>query len=225
MNYQTTSLRRALAADYAIGLMPATARRRFEALLRDDAALRVELGHWQDALASLTGPLPERPVPDHVWEGIKARIELQVLHMPAKKPFWMNLRLLVAACGVVIAVLVGVLYQRDLGVEYNATLVAADQQPALKIQAYADHLQVEPLTLAAVEPARALELWAIPAGGKPISLGLLPVSGNGRIQLSKEHQALLTAPLTLAVSLEPEGGSPTGQPTGPVLYQGQLASL
>jgi anti-sigma-K factor RskA len=46
-----------------------------------------------------------------------------------------------------------------------------------------------------------------------------------RIQLSKEHQALLTAPLTLAVSLEPEGGSPTGQPTGPVLYQGQLASL
>ncbi|NWD25096.1 anti-sigma factor [Pseudomonas yamanorum] len=225
MNYQTTSLRRALAADYAIGLMPATARRRFEQLLLDDAALRVELGHWQDALASLTGPLPERPVPDPVWEGIKARIEPQVLHMPAKKPFWMSLRLLAAVCGLVIAVLAGVLYQRDLGVEYNATLVAADQQPALRIQAYADHLQVEPLALAAVEPARALELWAIPAGGKPISLGLVPVSGKGRIQLSKAQQALLTAPLTLAVSLEPQGGSPTGQPTGPVLYQGQLASL
>lgn len=224
MNYQTTSLRRALAADYAIGLMPATARRRFEQLLLDDAPLRVELGHWQDALASLTGPLPERPVPDHVWEGIKARIEPQVLHLPAKKPFWMNLRLLAAACGVVIAVLVGVLYQRDLGVEYNATLVAADQQPALKIQAYADHLQVEPLALAAVEQARDLELWAIAPGGKPVSLGLVPVSGKGRIQLSKEQQALLTSPLTLAVSLEPHGGSPTGQPTGPVLYQGALAT-
>lgn len=66
MNYQTTALRRALAADYAIGLMPATARRRFDALLLEDAALRVELGHWQDALASLTGALPERPVPNHV---------------------------------------------------------------------------------------------------------------------------------------------------------------
>ena len=174
MNYQTTSLRRALAADYAIGLMPATARRRFEALLLDDAALRVELGHWQDALASLTGPLPERPVPDHVWEGIKARIEPQVLHMPAKRPFWMNLRLLVAACGVVIAVLVGVLYQRDLGVEYNATLVAANQQPALKIQAYADHLQVEPLTLAAVEPTRALER------GELAGLDLLGLEGQER---------------------------------------------
>ncbi|KTC50006.1 anti-sigma factor [Pseudomonas fluorescens ABAC62] len=224
MNYQTTPLRRALAADYAIGLMPATARRRFEALLLDDVALRVELGHWQQALASLTGTLPERPVPDHVWAGIKARIEPQVLHMPAKKPLWMNLRLWAAAFGVVIAVLVGVLYQRDLDVEYNATLVAADQQPALQIKAFADHLQIEPLTLAAVEPTRDLQLWVIPAGGKPISLGLVPAAGKGRIQLSKAQQALLSTPLTLAVSLEPRGGSPTGKPTGPVLYQGALAS-
>ena len=224
MNYQTPALRRALAADYAIGLMPATARRRFDALLLDDAALRVELGHWQDALASLTGTLPERPVPDHVWAAIQARIEPQVLHVPAKKPFWMNVRLLAAACAVVVAVLVGVLYQRDIGAEYKATLVAANQQPALQIQAFADYLQVEPLTLAALEPTRVLELWAIPAGGKPISLGLVPSAGKGRIELSKEQQALLTAPLTLAVSLEPQGGSPTGQPTGPVLYQGALAT-
>ncbi|WP_395610244.1 anti-sigma factor domain-containing protein [Pseudomonas sp. B22129] len=225
MNYQTTALRRALAADYAIGLMPATARRRFENLLLDDAALRIELGHWQAALASLTGTLPERPVPDHVWAGIKARIEPQVLHVPAKKPFWMNLRLLAAACAVVLALFVGVLYQRDHTAQYNATLVNASQQPALRIQAFADYLQVEPLTLAALEPTRVLELWAIAAGGKPISLGLVPDGGKGRIQLSKAQQALLTAPLTLAISLEPQGGSPTGQPTGPVLYQGQLASL
>ncbi|MBW4792290.1 anti-sigma factor [Pseudomonas tolaasii] len=224
MNYQTTALRRALAADYAIGLMPATARKRFEHLLLDDAALRIELGHWQDALASLTGTLPERSVPDHVWAGIKARIEPQVLHVPAKKPFWMNFRLLAAACAVVLALFVGVLYQRENTAQYNATLVNASQQPALRIQAFADYLQVEPLTLAALEPARVLELWAIPAGGKPISLGLVPDAGKGRIQLSKEQQALLTAPLTLAVSLEPQGGSPTGQPTGPVLYQGALAT-
>lgn len=222
MNYQTTALRRALAADYAIGLMPATARRRFDALLLEDAALRVELGHWQEALASLTGSVPERPVPKHIWAGIKARIDPQVLHVPAKKPFWMNFRLLAAACAVVVAVLVGVLYQPDI--EYNATLVAANQQPALQIKAFGDHLQVEPLSLAAVEPTRALELWAIAPGGKPVSLGLVPTSGKGRIQLSKAQQALLNAPLTLAVSLEPQGGSPTGQPTGPVLYQGALAS-
>ncbi|NWA39967.1 anti-sigma factor [Pseudomonas reactans] len=225
MNYQTTALRRALAADYAIGLMPATARRRFDALLLEDAALRVELGHWQDALASLTGTLPERPVPAHIWEGIKARIEPQVLHVPAKRPFWKNIRVLAAACAMLVAITVGVLYQRDTGAQYNATLVNASQQPALQIKAFTDHLQVDPVTLAAIEPTLSLELWAIAPGGKPISLGLLPASGKGRIQLSDAQRALLTAPLTLAVSLEPHGGSPTGQPTGPVLYQGQLASL
>ncbi len=225
MNYQTTALRRALAADYAIGLMPATARRRFDALLLDDPALRVELGHWQTALASLTGALPERPVPERVWQGIQARIEPQVLHLPAKKPFWKQFRVLAAACAVVVAIFVGVLYQRNYGVEYNATLVAANQQPALQVKAFADHLQIEPLTLAAVEAARDLELWAIPAGGKPISLGVVPSAGKGRIQLSEAQRALLTAPLTLAVTLEPRGGSPSGQPTGPVLYKGELASL
>ena len=225
MNYQTTALRRALAADYAIGLMPATARRRFDALLLDDPALRVELGHWQTALASLTGALPERPVPERVWQGIQARIEPQVLHLPAKKPFWKQFRVLAAACAVVVAIFVGVLYQRDYGVAYNATLVAANQQPALQVKAFADHLQIEPLTLAAVEAARDLELWAIPAGGKPISLGVVPSAGKGRIQLSEAQRALLTAPLTLAVTLEPRGGSPSGQPTGPVLYKGELASL
>ncbi|MDQ0737242.1 anti-sigma factor domain-containing protein [Pseudomonas sp. W4I3] len=225
MNYQTTALRRALAADYAIGLMPATARRRFDALLLEDAALRVELGHWQDALASLTGSVPERPVPKHIWAGIKARIEPQALHIPAKKPFWMNVRLWAAVFGIVVAVWLGVLYQRDPGAQYNATLMATNQQPALQIKAYADYLQVEPLALAAVASTQTLELWAVPADGKPVSLGLVPVSGEGRIPLSKAQRALLSAPLTLAVSLEPQGGSPTGQPTGPVLYQGQLASL
>ena len=82
MNYKTPALRRALAADYAIGLMSSAARRRFEQLLLDDAALRTELAHWQESLASLTDAIPEQPVPGRVWQGITARIEPQVLHVP-----------------------------------------------------------------------------------------------------------------------------------------------
>jgi anti-sigma-K factor RskA len=224
MNYQTPALRRALAADYAIGLMPATARRRFEQLLLDDAALRTELAQWHESLASLTETLPEHPVPDRVWQGITARIEPQVLHVPEKRPFWNWLRVTAAMCSVLVIVFLGSLYNRD-DARYRATLQTADAQPALKVEAHDDYLQVEPLTLAAVDPGRSLELWAIPADGKPISLGVIPAGGKGKVELNEAQKALIGQPIALAVSLEPKGGSPTGQPTGPVLYQGALAAL
>lgn len=224
MNYQTQRLRRALAADYAIGLMPTAARRRFEQLLLDDAELRVELAKWQESLASLNEPLVEVPVPDRVWTTINARIEPQELHVPAKRPFWNWLRVTVAVCSLLVAVTLGILYNRDSS-QYSATLLSASAQPALRIKAHDDYLQVEPLTLAAVAPGHSLELWAVPADGKPISLGVIPAGGKGRVALSEKQHALLGKPIALAVSLEPEGGSPTGQPTGPVLYQGALAGL
>jgi anti-sigma-K factor RskA len=224
MNYQQPALRRALAADYAIGLMPLTARRRFEHLLLDDPALRAELAQWQTTLATLTAPLPEHTVPDRVWHAIEARIDPQKLHIPAKRPFWNWLRITAVACSLVVAIIAGALYNRDT-LNYSATLMAANQQPAISVQAYSHYLNVAPLTLPSVETGRSLELWAIPADGKPVSLGLLPAHGKGRIILSESQQKLLSAPVTLAVSLEPEGGSPTGQPTGPVLYQGALAGL
>ncbi|NNA59075.1 anti-sigma factor [Pseudomonas koreensis] len=224
MNYQTPALRHALAADYAIGLMSTAARRRFEQLLLDDAALRTELAQWQESLASLTDAIPQQPVPERVWQGITARIEPQVLHLPEKRPFWNWLRVSVAACSIVVLVFLGSLYNRD-DARYRATLLTADAQPALKVEAHADYLQVEPLTLAAVDADRSLELWAIPADGKPISLGVIPLGGKGKVELSEAQQALIGKPIALAVSLEPKGGSPTGQPTGPVLYQGALAAL
>ncbi|MFJ2713124.1 MULTISPECIES: anti-sigma factor [unclassified Pseudomonas] len=224
MNYQTPALRRALAADYAIGLMSAPARRRFEQLLLDDAALRTELAQWQESLVSLTEALPEHPVPDRVWQGITARIEPQVLHVPEKRPFWNWLRATAALCSVLVIVFLGSLYNRD-DARYRATLQTADAQPALKVEAHDDYLQVEPLTLAAVDPGRSLELWAIPADGKPISLGVIPAGGKGKVELNEAQKALIGKPIALAVSLEPKGGSPTGQPTGPVLYQGALAAL
>ncbi|KAA0988189.1 anti-sigma factor [Pseudomonas sp. ANT_J12] len=224
MNYQTPTLRRALAADYAIGLMPAAARRRFEQLLLEDAALRAELAHWQESLASLTEALPEQPVPEHVWQGITARIEPQRLHVPEKRSFWNWMRVTAALCSLVVVVFLSMLYNRD-DARYSATLLSADAQPALKVEAHANFLNVEPLTLAAVDPGRSLELWAIPANGKPISLGVIPAGGKGKVELSDAQKALIGKPIALAVSLEPKGGSPTGQPTGPVLYQGALAAL
>lgn len=224
MNYQQPALRRALAADYAIGLMSTSARLRFEHLMLDDAELRVELSAWQTTLATLAEPLPEQTPPERVWQAIVGRIDPQTLHVPEKRPFWNWLRIAAVACSLMVVIIAGVLYNRDT-LTYNATLTAANQQPAISVHAYNKHLEVEPLALASVEPGRSLELWAIPADGKPVSLGVLPTNAKGRLELTDAQQQLLSKPITLAVSLEPTGGSPTGQPTGPVLYQGALAGL
>ena len=67
---------------------------------------------------------------------------------------------------------------------------------------------------------RSLELWALPRGGKPKSLGIVGSANRGSLKLlAAADQALGDVP-ALAISLEPPGGSPTGQPTGPVLYSG-----
>jgi anti-sigma-K factor RskA len=79
-----------------------------------------------------------------------------------------------------------------------------------------------------IAPDRALELWMLPDGGNPRSLGVVPIvtpPGIARVELpATADQALQSIP-ALAVSLEPAGGSPTGQPTGPVLYTGPVQRL
>ncbi len=122
--------------------------------------------------------LLDHPVPDRVWQGITARIVPKCC-MSLKRPFWNWLRLTAAVCSIAVLVLLGLLYNRD-DARYRATLPTADAQPALKVEAHEDYLQVEPLTLAAVDADRSLELWAIPAD-EPISLGVIPAGGKGKV--------------------------------------------
>ena len=69
-----------------------------------------------------------------------------------------------------------------------------------------------------VQGNRSLELWAVPTSGSPRSLGLLP-GGSGTVALRGK---VLAGADTLAVTLEPAGGSPTGLPTGPIVYAGKF---
>jgi anti-sigma-K factor RskA len=66
---------------------------------------------------------------------------------------------------------------------------------------------------------KSLELWAVPREGSPRSLGIVQAEKHALKLPAPADQALGDIPL-LAVSLEPQGGSTTGAPTGPVLYSG-----
>ena len=70
---------------------------------------------------------------------------------------------------------------------------------------------------------RATELWVIPAGKPPVSLGLIQADALQRKVLTAQLSSLMVSGSTLAVSDEPAGGSPIGQPTGAVLAAGQIS--
>ena len=72
---------------------------------------------------------------------------------------------------------------------------------------------------------RVPELWLIPPGDKPHALGLLRADRTVTITIPAALIARTTSNAVLAVSLEPPGGSPTGQPTGPVIATGKLTTL
>ena len=73
------------------------------------------------------------------------------------------------------------------------------------------------------DPSHSHELWVIPAGGKPQSLGTMPSGRQMHMRLADALATLLQQGATIAISVEPMGGSPTGAPTGPVVASGALS--
>ena len=140
-----------------------------------------------------------------------------------KPPFWSRPRLFIGVCVAIVAGLGGAFYTQD-NVRSAAILVTTEQQPAAQLMAHKDYLEVEPIATAAPEPDRSLELWAMPEGKAPVSLGLLPEDGKGIIGLNPRQQASIRKPVEVMVSSEVKGGSVSKQPTGPTVYQGALAN-
>lgn len=66
-----------------------------------------------------------------------------------------------------------------------------------------------------IAASKSLQLWAICAGAKPISLGLLKSSGPTLLTVSN---VTLSPESAVAIRLEPQGGSPTGS----VVFSGAL---
>jgi anti-sigma-K factor RskA len=83
------------------------------------------------------------------------------------------------------------------------------------------------VTASAIErrPGRDHQLWIIPEGGAPISLGVISTEESHKRRLSAALAGQFRVGATIALSREPSGGSPTGQPTGPVVAAGELTSV
>lgn len=201
-----------IAAEYALGTLRGPARRSFERRRRRDPFVDRRVTAWEERLALLALRLkPVAPSAD-VWRALGRRIG------GGSRSAW---RALAAAVALVAVLGFGwVVWQELRPPQAMAEFASASRETLWRVElaARGDRLEVATLGKPAVPDARARELWALPEGGAPVSLGLMPASGEARLALDSRQQAALKAAANIAVSDEPAGGSPTGAPTGDVLY-------
>lgn len=231
MDYSRPDLADRLAAEYVTGMLRGPARRRFEKLLPAHPGLRDAVRSWQDRLMPLTAEIaPQKPSPQ-VWQRIEAKLRGGA---PVPEPWWrrlafwrgfsavgtalaLGLALLVVSPGPVQPPIVVVLSAAAAPPGAPAGAIAPASFVA-SISADGRALVTKPLVNVSMEAGRSLELWSLPPQGAPRSLGVIAADKPTVVQRGK----VLDGTTGFAVSLEPAGGSPTGAPTGPILYVGKL---
>jgi anti-sigma-K factor RskA len=206
-----------LAAEFVLGTLQGAARLRFLRWRDSDAFVERRVRAWEERLAGLVFRVEAVAPPPAVWSSIEQRIG------PAMRGRWRAL-----AAATIAAVVLGLgwfLWQeRDVPPQAQAVISDSAGTVLWQVAFAADGAHVDVVTLGDVRypDRRSLELWALPAEAAPVSLGLMPASGSARLALDDRQRAALGVAANVAVSEEPPGGSPTGAPTGPVLYVASL---
>lgn len=217
-----------LAAEYALGILTGQAHADATEKARNDPAFAIEVNAWQDRFASLTEVVPPVAPPRRLFKRIR-----QEAFGESRGGLLRQLGIIPAFMGAAAAALV--LYTAvEFGVftqpgEPTPTLVAqmiAEDNTLVVAAAYTDdgNLFVE-RRVGASAPGRVLELWLISGEDAPVSLGVLAQDQVlDQIAVPEELRDRLTGGV-LAISDEPQGGSPTGAPTGAVLAVGEITTL
>lgn len=228
MKYSDPALQSLLAAEYVLGSLHGAARRRFTVLLAREPGLRREVEYWQRRLNPLAETLPLRQPGKQVWKNIQRRIRGGNPESGWPALVWNSLafwRSLAAGCfaAFLLAILAALQLNKDYqeAIHYVAVLKNEQAQPML-IATMDDKnmFTVDMLAPDSTGPDEVMEIWCLPRdGGKPSSMGLLK-GRRARMPLSHEQMERLRSAGEIAVSIEPAGGSPTGLPTGPVMYRG-----
>lgn len=228
-------------AEYALGVLDADARAEVahEIAASDEAAIAVAL--WQRRLQPLAAEIASEEAPPYLWPRIRSALQWDDAAASSARTtttgLWQNLRFwhriafgasaLAAACLVLLLVQRFVLAPPKPAIPYMAATIT-QTNGRVGWTATMDLAQasmvIVPASPQAFAPGHAPELWLIPKGEKPIAVGMIVPNAPTTLDLDKNLLSRLGPTAILAVSIEPPGGSPTGQPTGPVIATGAIGA-
>jgi|KBSMisStaDraftv2_1062788.scaffolds.fasta_scaffold02098_10 anti-sigma-K factor RskA len=224
MRYDDPQLLEALAREYVLGLLPARSRARFARVLSFSLVARRAVTAWERRFAPLAAAVRPVEPPESAWTGIETALGLRAAPRARAAGIWPALA---AALAIVAVLFAGLYFSQQPSVErpaYVSVVTDAATGPVWLLQAFTEAraLRVSTVNPRPAPAGSSYELWMLPDGGNPVSLGLLPEMGAAQLGLNAAQLGVLTRTMTLAVSVEPAGGSPTGLPTGPVILTAPL---
>lgn len=228
----------ALAGEYVLGLLSVDETAAFERRLAGEGALRAAVAGWRERLRELDDTAPAVAPDPALWRRIEAALAAPAAApAPPARPspvqrlwdslgFWRAAGIAAACASVALAVAAGVLAGRLQPAPVAIAVLQGDDASAGAIvEAFADgSIRLVPLKDIPVPAGRALQVWTLWDRERgPVPLGLLPAARQA--QLGRDGLPAPRPAQLYEITLEPAAGSPTGRPTGPVLYKGNATVL
>jgi len=220
-----------LAAELALGVLAGAERAAAEQRAAREPSFAAMIAAWQERFAPWAAEIADVSARPQVWERIAAAINADLPAARQTAGWWQSLafwRGLSLATGALAAACLGALIYLGNAPQQAPLTAGIDggghRHFVATVDTRTNSIAVVPAAYSA-DATREPELWLIPADGKPRPLGMLRADRAVTIKLPTDLAALTVGNAVLAVSLEPPGGSPTGQPTGPVIATGKLTTL
>lgn len=232
------------AAEYVLGLLEGRALMEARGRASSDPAFAAAVEDWKARLAPMVAGFAEVAPPAHMWARIEQALEARsaedstVVQLKRRERLWRGWAagMTAVAAGLALALALGVaqpdpppstppVEQRQPAL--FASLASDDGSAALAVAFEPERgtMVVTPARLARAA-GRDHELWLIPrAGAAPVSLGIVRGSAPQRMPISEALRGAVAPDATVALSVEPAGGSPTGSPTGPVIASGPVTRV
>jgi anti-sigma-K factor RskA len=240
----------AFAAEYALGTLDQTERAEAEALMSADPGFADLVRRWEKRLGELVALVEAvEPAPD-IWRRIAARTpppsadmrlpqmsqaqaapidDVEIVPISRRLTRWRGAAMAAAVLAATLVMFIAV-SQFTRAPKSSGWLIAVLQRDP-KSPGFVLAVEVATKTFvlrnvaAETLPGRSYELWMISDKfASPASLGVVEGDFMVRPALA-QYDAETISQAAYAISLESAGGSPTGSPTGPVLYTGKLAEM
>lgn len=225
--------RDALAAELALGVLDGQARADALRLSLSDPAFAAQVAAWEAKLAPLHGEWADAEPGAAMWNAIERRLA----DAPADKVTTIETRLRrwragALLSGAVAAALAFVLITRPVPSPVPASpqlavaRIESDAAGPLVMARYNQTSGLMQLRIHGFEPGTlAPELWVIPEGGTPVSLGQIGHAGEAEMTMPPPHRLLMTEGATLAITMEPVSNTPHPEPSSAAVASGKIITI